>query len=135
MIIEDRPDIIGHIDKIKMFNVKNSYFNESEKWYTEQVDLTIKTLKEYNTIVEINTRGLYRYGQTDLYPGKKVLEKLVKANIPLMINSDAHKPEEIIMGMPHAGGILKNSGVKSIYALRSGKWSEYPFDESGIYWK
>lgn len=135
MIIEEQPDIIGHIDKIKMFNVKGNYFRESEKWYTEQVDLTINTLKEYNTIVEINTRGYYRYGQADLYPGEKILKKLVKANIPLMINSDAHKPDEIIMGMPYAAKILKKFGVKSIYVLRSGKWREFPFDERGIFWK
>lgn len=135
MIIEDQPDIIGHIDKIKMFNNDGRYFNESEKWYSDQLELTINTLKKHNTIVEINTRGFYRYGQDDLYPGEQMIKKLIKANIPLMINSDAHKPEEIIMGMPHAARKIMNLGVHEIYALKNGKWNAYSFNEEGIQWK
>ena len=135
MIAEDQPDIIGHIDKIKMFNNNGRYFNESERWYAEQLELTISTLKKQNTIVEINTRGFYRYGQNDLYPGEQIIKKLTKANIPLMINSDAHKPDEIIMGMPYAARKIMDLGVSEIYALQNGKWNAFSFNEEGLHWK
>lgn len=134
MIIDEKPDVVGHIDKIKMFNNKGNYFTESEKWYKEQIALTINTLKQQNTIVEINTRGFYRYGQADLYPGKQIIGQLVKADIPIMINSDAHKPEEIISGMPYASKILMDLGVKEIYALQAEKWRPFSFNEEGLYW-
>lgn len=134
MIMEDQPDVIGHLDKIKMFNDRGHFFNESEKWYNEQVEMTINTLKEYNTIVEINTRGFYRYRQADLYPGEQIIKKLATAEVPLMINSDAHKPEEIIMGMPYAAEKLMSSGVNKIYALSSGKWKAFSFNRKGIFW-
>jgi histidinol-phosphatase (PHP family) len=134
MLDEDKPDIIGHLDKIKMFNKKGRFFDESEKWYTEQVDMTIDTLKKNSTIVEVNTRGFYRYQQTELYPGDQIIEKLNKAKVPIMINSDSHKPEEIIMGMPYAAEKLMSLGVKRIFALHSGKWQEFSFDRNGIFW-
>jgi len=134
MIWEDRPHILGHMDKIKMFNGHGDLFDESEKWYTDQVDLTIQVIKECNTIVEINTRGYYRYGQNDLYPGSSIIKKLVKADIPLMINSDAHKPEEITLGMDFAAGELRKAGAREIYALQHGKFRSFTFDKSGINW-
>ena len=124
-----------HLDKIKMYNHLGNYFLETEKWYQDQVELTINTLIEYNTIVEINTRGFYRYGQTDLYPSDWIIEKLARADVPLMINSDAHKPEEIIMGMPYAAKKILHLGVQQIFALNSNKWKAFEFDEDGIYWQ
>ena len=41
MIITQKPDIIGHIDKVKMNN-KGRFFSEDEAWYKE---LAIKTLE------------------------------------------------------------------------------------------
>ena len=34
MVITQKPDIIGHLDKIKMNN-KARFFSEDEKWYKE----------------------------------------------------------------------------------------------------
>jgi histidinol-phosphatase (PHP family) len=132
MIEEDRPDIIGHIDKIKMYNSKGKFFNENEKWYQDQVDLTIETLKNKGGIVEINTRGYYKYQQTELYPSDWIIKKLVQNEIPLMINSDSHKPSEIILGMEYASKKLKTLSVLKIRSLFNSQWLDFEFDEKGI---
>lgn len=132
MIELDKPDIVGHIDKIKMFNTKGNYFDEEEAWYRDQIDLTISLLKKQNVIVEINTRGFYRYGQSDLYPSEWIIQRMKTAGIPLMINSDSHAPKEIIKGMPYAARQLKNIGLEKLYAFIGNNWREFNFDESGL---
>jgi len=135
MIEEDRPTIIGHLDKIKMFNKKAHYFDEQESWYEDQVELTLKAIKKQGCIVEINTRGYYRYGQPDLYPGEWIIRKLVTENIPVIISSDAHMPEEILKGMAYTANILKKLGVKKLVALYDNRWDEYPYTENGLQFK
>jgi histidinol-phosphatase (PHP family) len=132
MIEEDRPPVIGHLDKIKMFNARFNLFHESEAWYRDQVELTLKTIKKYGCIVEVNTRGCYRYHQPDLYPGEWIISRLDAEGIPLLISSDAHKPEEIIRGMDYAAAKLKNLGIEHITALNYSKWEQFPYSAEGI---
>jgi histidinol-phosphatase (PHP family) len=132
MVEEEKPTIIGHLDKIKMFNVTNQYFSESEKWYRDQVELTLKSIKKYGSIVEINTRGYYRYNQPALYPGDWIISRLGEEDIPVIISSDAHKPEEIIKGMAFAATKLKKLGITQLAALNRSTWSQYPYSEEGI---
>ena len=132
MIEEEKPNIIGHMDKIKMFNSRGHFFEESETWYKDQIRLTIEVLRRRGTIVEVNTRGYYRYNQPDLYPGEWIIGELIKAGIPLMINSDAHKPEEVILGMDYAADKLKNLGVSEVFSLVNNKWKVYPLERQGI---
>jgi histidinol-phosphatase (PHP family) len=133
MLEEDKPDIIGHLDKIKIYNKIGNFFNENEKWYQDQVELTIDTIKRMGGIVEINTRGYYKYQQPDLYPGFWIIEKLAKKGIPLMINSDAHTPAEIIGGLAYAALKLKSLAINEVYALFNNKWKSYRFDKDGIW--
>ena len=132
MLDEDKPDIIGHIDKIKMFNKKGVYFSEGESWYREQVDHTLQLIKKLNCIVEINTRGYYRYGQPDLYPGETIIRRMAEMDIPVLISTDAHKPEEIIKGISFTVPLLQKCGIKKLAALYNGKWNEYNYSERGI---
>jgi histidinol-phosphatase (PHP family) len=132
-MIEDlQPTIVGHIDKIKMFNPLGNFFREDETWYKDQIMLTINTLKKKNCIVEINTRGYYKYNQAELYPSTWIIDLMKKAGIPLMINSDSHHPSEIIKGMSYAATKLKALSIDKIYALYRNRWSEFNFTEQGI---
>ena len=133
MITEDAPDIIGHLDKIKMHNHLFSYLDESDKWYKNEVEETLKLIKEKDIIVEINTRGYYKNNRKELlYPGEWILEKLYQNNIKVMINADTHHPDEVDSGFSYAAEILKKSGFKFIWALIDGKWSAYQFNSEGI---
>lgn len=131
MICQDRPDVIGHIDKIKMFNQMGHYFHGDESWYRDQIDLTIRTLKEHDSIVEVNTRGYYKYGQEELYPSQWIIERMDAAGIRLMINSDSHNPNEITEGMEFAARELKSAGVQKLWVMLDGEWQETGFDETG----
>ena len=122
MLEEDKPDIIGHFDKIKMYNTQVKFFDESEGWYKDQINLLLQEIKKQNTIVEVNTRGYYKYGQLDLYPSEWILEKIANMDIPVMINSDAHHPSEFNKGTDYAIGKIKNLGITQVYILKNEKW-------------
>ncbi|MCG8700977.1 MAG: histidinol-phosphatase [Bacteroidales bacterium] len=122
MIEIDQPDIIGHFDKIKMYNQRGNFFIESDSWYVELVEMLLKVLKKHNTIVEINTRGYYRYGQEDLYPGQWIIEKMKSMDIPIQVNADAHLPEEITSGIEYGIKKIKEGGYDEVWVLNNSKW-------------
>ncbi|MBN1950808.1 MAG: histidinol-phosphatase [Bacteroidales bacterium] len=126
------PDVIGHLDKIKMFNKNQAYFSEQETWYTGAVENTLDLIAEKQCRVEINTRGYYRYGQPDLYPGEWIIRRLAERNIPVVLNSDAHKPEEISQGMSYAAEIMQKCGIREVYALYDNSWKPFEYTREGI---
>jgi histidinol-phosphatase (PHP family) len=132
MIEQERPDIVGHLDKIKMHNTVRPYFNEGEKWYKEQVEETLGLIAQNGCILEVNTRGYIKQNPPMLYPGKWVLERAFQYNIPVMLNSDAHHPEEIDAGFSNAAAILKDIGYESLRVLLDGRWQDMPFNENGL---
>jgi histidinol-phosphatase (PHP family) len=132
MIEEDKPDIIGHLDKIKMYNKNANYFSESELWYKKQVGNLLRSIKKAGTIVEINTRGYYRYGQSDLYPSRWILKKIIEMDIPIMLNSDAHAPNEITLGFEYAAKELKEAGLRELWILLDNKWQTVNFNHNGL---
>lgn len=132
MVEEEKPDIVGHLDKIKMYNSDNIFFDENDKWYVSQIDAVLNRIKQSNSVVEVNTRGYYKYGQIDLYPSFHILEKLAKKDIPVTLCSDAHNPSEIVSGFRYASDVLQRAGIKKLWSLKEGNWSAFDFDGEGL---
>lgn len=123
MIGTQQPDIVAHLDKIKMHN-KNRFFAEEEDWYQEQVDRTLELIAAQKTIVEVNTRGLYKGRSDELFPGRTILEKIRKLGIPITLNSDAHKPEELSGYYEEAKGELRDAGFQYIKLFTKKGWDD-----------
>jgi|WetSurMetagenome_2_1015567.scaffolds.fasta_scaffold08077_4 histidinol-phosphatase (PHP family) len=132
MIRLQRPDIIGHLDKIKMHNNISMYLNEQDTWYENLVNDFLDTIKKNDCIAEVNTRGTYRRNPPMLYPSRWILERIYQKKIPVMINSDAHHPSEIDLGFSATARLLKEIGFKTLRILHQGKWQELPFTEKGM---
>ena len=114
MIATQKPDIIAHLDKIKMHN-KERFFSIEEQWYKDLVWKTLKYIaNETNCIVEVNTRGLYKKRCDTFFPGPDILEQIFHLNIPITLSSDAHKPDELNEYYGEAITLLKDIGFKEI---------------------
>lgn len=124
MITTQKPDMVGHIDKVKMHN-KGRYFEEDESWYVKLVDETLDFVKANDTIMEVNTRGIYRGRSTSLFPGKAILKKAATMSIPVSLNSDAHKPQELEGYYREATNILLECGYKESYYFMDGEWKAF----------
>jgi len=112
MIEKMKPTIVGHIDKIRMFNNGNYFFDQESKEYKSIIQEVIKYLKKNDTIVELNTRGTYKHPLKYWYPDIWIIKELNKNGIRMMINSDCHKTDEIIKNFEDALALLRSVDVK-----------------------
>ena len=124
------PDIIGHLDKIKMHN--RGFWNEDDPWYQEEILNTLEEIKAANSIIEVNTRGIYKKLTMEPYPGSWILQKIHEMNIPIQLNSDAHHPSEITKNFRQIALLLKSIGFKNLWILIDHEWQPTPFNENGL---
>ena len=122
MLESQRPEIVGHLDKIRMYN-RNRYFSEDDGWYKDLVDETLRVIKETETVVEVNTRGLYKKRSDALFPGIEILKKIHALKIPVLISSDAHKPVELSYGFDGAKNVLLEIGFENVAMKTVSGWT------------
>jgi histidinol-phosphatase (PHP family) len=132
MVENEKPDVIGHMDKIKMHNAVMPYLNEQDDWYVGLVEDTLDIVQKTGCIVEVNTRGLYKHNPSLLYPAEWILKRIYLRKIPVLINSDSHYPTEIDLGFVEVAKLLKQIGFRTLRVLLRGKWQDVAFDETGI---
>jgi histidinol-phosphatase (PHP family) len=121
MITTQKPEIVAHIDKIKMHN-GGRFFTEDEAWYVALVDETLEVIAESGCIVEINSRGIYKKRCPDLFPSLDILKKLNQLKVPITFSTDAHIPGELNMGMDIIVSTALEAGYKEVCCLTNGKW-------------
>lgn len=126
MITTQKPDIVAHPDKIKMHN-QNRFFSTTDKWYVQQVEQTLEVIAAAGTIVEANTRGLYKGRSGELFPGEGILTRMFELNIPVTVNSDSHRPEEIDGFYPHAYDTLRRIGFREVMCFTDKGWEGREF--------
>ncbi len=132
MVTSSTPDIIGHIDKIKIQNVDGKLFNETDQWYQNEVIKTLDVIQQYGGIIEVNTRGVYQKKSITPYPSPWMLEHILKKNIPITLSSDAHHPSDLTNQFSETAALVSQIGFKTLTILHEGKWKPYSFDTNGI---
>ncbi len=123
MIETQQFEIVGHLDKIKMHNA-GRYFSEEEKWYRRLVSETLELIKERELVVEVNTRGLYKKRSDRLFPDDETLRQIKELQIPVLISSDAHHPDDLNTLMEYAEKRLIEIGIKTVVFFSEGGWED-----------
>jgi histidinol-phosphatase (PHP family) len=132
MVQKSSPDVVGHLDKIKIQNPDYKFYRESETWYQEEIDKTLQVIAHAGSIVEVNTRGIYQKKTPETYPAPWILEKIHQLNIPITLSSDAHHPKDIVSQFELTTAMLLSIGFKKITILRNGSWSPVKLTADGI---
>ncbi|MEM6801661.1 MAG: histidinol-phosphatase [Bacteroidota bacterium] len=132
MLDEDCPEVLGHMDKIKMHNKGERYFKETENWYQKTVLDFLESVRASGTIVEVNTRGLYKKKTFSPYPSPWILEHIHQMQIPIMLNSDSHHPDDIDKFYLETAQLLHDIGFRKMRVLLAGEWQDRAFDPKGI---
>ncbi len=114
-------DILGHIDVIKKTNINSIYFDETEKWYKDEIELTLRCIADNNQIIEVNT-GKVLKDPTRIYPSPWILKRANDFNIPVMLNSDAHRPDRIDNYFDEAKKIIMDAGYTELKILKGTEW-------------
>ncbi len=118
-------EILGHMDKISMHN-QDRFFTQDEKWYQLLIDETLDQVKQKDLIVEVNTRGKYKKRSDYLFPDGLALKKVSDMKIPVIISSDAHKPDELNKGFDDAVQQLIAYGISEVWRFDNGQWISEP---------
>ena len=132
MVTQSAPTVIGHLDKIKIQNIDNIFFSETDNWYQDEIKKTLDTISKSQSIIEVNTRGIYQKKSTTTYPSPWILELIYQKRIPITISSDAHHHDDLINQFPETSHLLKQIGFKEIFILHHGTWKPFEFNENGI---
>lgn len=122
MLVNMPPNIVAHLDVIKKNNGSNSYFDEDDEFYHDEVTKTLDVISLTQAILEVNTAGIARGYIKEPYPSKWILEACLDMEIPIMINSDAHHPDNIDRYYHEAVSLLKNIGFSSQRILYGDEW-------------
>ena len=123
MISVYKPDVVGHMDKIKMHN-RDRFFREDEPWYRKLAEETLSLMPDAGCRMEVNTRGIYKKRSETTFPGPWILQKALEMGIPVTITSDAHKPEELSLHLADTAARLKQSGFRSHWIFTANGWRE-----------
>jgi len=124
MVVEDCPDVVGHLDKIKIQN--RSLFSEDADWYRKAVMQTLEEIAAKGVIMEVNTRGLYKKRVLETYPSRWILIEAKQMGIPIMLNSDSHHPREITGEFERAAEVIRSAGYKEVQVLLKQEWQPRP---------
>ena len=96
-------DFVAHPDLPKKFGYRPA--GDLRRYY----EPAIAALAETGTAFEINTAGL-RKECSELYPAAEFLELARAADVAVLINSDAHSPEELGAGFSEAVAVARAAG-------------------------
>lgn len=104
-------DIIAHIDVIKKFG------HRPTRDLSELIEETVRIFRDSSMAVEINTAGL-RKPVGEIYPSGDILRLLQRYDIPIVLGSDSHHPQEIGKHFEIAIALLKEYGFRELVAFK-----------------
>ncbi|MHA1294396.1 MAG: histidinol-phosphatase HisJ family protein, partial [Promethearchaeota archaeon] len=111
-------DIISHLDLPKKFNHRP----ENKEKINNEVFKTLELIKKKNLTVEINTSGL-RKNVKEQYPSNEYIQKMYELDIPILLGSDAHHPNEIAWEFKTIIKRLKKIGYNQLVHFKKRKRS------------
>ena len=93
-------DVLGHPDLVKKNNSlpgsrENRFFSEDEIFYREKTAAIAALMAGRGIPAEVNTGGMNRGKTKDCYPSLPFLKHFREQGVPMLINADAHKAEDL----------------------------------------
>lgn len=121
MVQTEMFDFVGHADVIKVFGHEPTDQGFLTDWYDRLGSL----FAEHNAVVEISTAGL-RKPVGKLYPAPGLLASCKRNDVPIVINSDAHRPEDVGADYEDAVTFAKAHGYDSLTVFTQHVRSTHP---------
>ena len=117
---------LGHFDLIKKRNRGEVYFSEEAPWYRRHVLRALDAIEGSGIIMEVNSGAISRGALDEVYPSPWILTEAKKRNIPVMVNADAHRPQDIDCHFDESCELLRDVGYSEIWVLLDGDWTALP---------
>jgi histidinol-phosphatase (PHP family) len=88
-------DVLGHPDLIKKNNAGDRWFSEGEGFYRRRLGRAAALASRAGVTAEINTGGMNRKKIAVPYPSLPFLRRFREYRVPMVINADAHRREDL----------------------------------------
>jgi histidinol-phosphatase (PHP family) len=111
-------DIIGHFDLPKKFNK----IPKNKELIMSEIIETLELAKKRDVTIEINTAG-FRKDVKEQYPSIDIIKKLYELDIPILLGSDAHSPNELAWQFKSIIKTLKKIGYNQLASFEKRKRS------------
>ena len=98
-------DLVSHLDLPKKFDKRV----ENKNLIMEKVIETLELIKKRDVAVEINTSGLRKEAK-EQYPSAEIIKEMYDLDIPILLGSDAHNPNEVAYKFKETVNLVKNIG-------------------------
>jgi len=107
-------DFLAHPDLVKKFGLRPE--GDLSRFYLATLDAAA----EAGAVLEVSTAGL-RKDAHEIYPSRDFLEAAHKRRIPIVINSDAHAPEEVAYEFDLAYALVREVGYTEVMRFEKRK--------------
>ena len=98
-------DIVAHSDLVKKFG------HRPQGDLRDVIERTASVFQETGMTIEINTSGL-RKPVREMYPAYPLVEVFARYDLPLIISSDAHRPDEVGQDFDRAIECARKAGYR-----------------------
>jgi histidinol-phosphatase (PHP family) len=119
------PAVIGHLDRIVLWNRGDQYFPTNNQWYWSLVEEALAAIARSRSILEINTSG-WEKAIGDSNPNLAVLRRAAALKIPILVSSDAHEATHVARHYRRALGVLAEAGFTRLAVPGPGEWTSVP---------
>jgi histidinol-phosphatase (PHP family) len=113
-------DFMAHPDLVKKFGDRPQ--GDLKPYYRSCLD----AMADCGIALELNTAGL-RKDVKEIYPSREFLEMAFARDIPILINSDAHAPEEVGSAFAQAVALARGVGYKNLTRFEQRRPIPTPF--------
>lgn len=118
------PDIIGHFDLVRKFNLSGRYFDENCSAYRKAALEAAEAAGDSGAIFEVSTVNLNRKRRHILFPADFILKFILEKGYPVTLSSDAHDPSHICGHFGYASSHLADLGFRSIMVWKNGSFND-----------
>ena len=112
--LSGRFEVLGHPDLIKIFR----HFPDRD--ITPILEETADAIAESGVVVDVNAAGL-RKPIGEIYPSANFLKMFHRREVPIVLSSDAHAPDEVAMGYDTSLALVHDIGYREIATFRNGE--------------
>ncbi len=110
--LSGRFEVIGHPDLIKIFR------RYPERDITPLLEETADAVAESGVVVDVNAAGL-RKPVGEIYPSQKFLEMFHRRDVPIILSSDAHAPNEVAAGYDQSLKLVHDVGYREVVTFEN----------------
>lgn len=109
---------IGHLDLPKVMGYR------PPEGYADLAEEALQVIAGEGLALDVNTAG-WRKKAAEIYPSPELLERARALGIPVVLGSDAHRPEDVAHRFAEAVEILRSVGYTQAVVFQAGRPRPY----------